>query len=140
MVFLYAFIAVLCLGIAPFFGKSIINSVNPLTAFGVRTVIAAILVVGWMVLNQSYFEVKGLSWHFWVTVTLEAAIAAVLADLAYFYALKNGTINQVALIISCSPLVTMTIGYFAFDELISWKQIAGALFLTIGLVFINLDS
>lgn len=140
MVSLYAVVAVLCLGIAPFFGKVITNSINPLTAFSIRTVIAAILVLVWMLISHTYFELKGLSWHFWVTVIFEAAIAAVFADLAYFYALQQGTINQVALIISCAPLVTTLVGYVAFHEMISWKQIVGALLLTIGLVFINLDN
>lgn len=139
MVFLYAFIAVLCLGLAPFFGKSVINCINPLTAFAIRTVIAAVLVLTWLVVSHTYFELKNLPLSFWVIVTLEAAIAAVFADLAYFYALEKGSINQVALVISCAPLVTMLTGYVAFDEMISAKQIAGALLITGGLVLINLD-
>jgi transporter family protein len=139
MVFLYAFIAVLCLGLAPFFGKSVINCINPLTAFAIRTVIAAILVLAWLIISHTYFELKHLPLSFWITVTFEAAIAAVFADLAYFYALEKGSINQVALVISCAPLVTMMTGYVAFDEIISARQIAGALLVTGGLVLINLD-
>jgi Predicted membrane protein len=139
MVFLYAFIAVLCLGFAPFFGKSVIKCINPLTAFAVRTVIAAVLVLGWLLISHTAFEIKNLPLSFWITVTLEAAIAAVFADLAYFYALENGSINQVALVISCAPLITMLTGHVAFDEVISAKQIIGALLVTGGLVLINLD-
>jgi transporter family protein len=84
MVFLYAFIAVLCLGLAPFFGKSVINCINPLTAFAIRTVIAAVLVLAWLLVSHTDFELKSLPLSFWVTVTFEAAIAAVFADLAYF--------------------------------------------------------
>jgi transporter family protein len=139
MVFLYAFIAVLCLGLAPFFGKSVINCINPLTAFAIRTVIAAVLVLAWLLISHTYFDLKNLPWSFWVVVTLEAAVAAVFADLAYFYALEKGSINQVALVISCAPLVTMLTGYVAFDEIVSGRQIFGALLITGGLVIINLD-
>lgn len=139
MVFLYAFVAVLCLGLAPFFGKSIINSINPLTAFAIRTVIAAALVLGWLLVNPTNIEIRNLPLGFWLTVTLEAAVAAVFADLAYFYALEKGSISQVALVISCAPLVTMAIGYIAFNEALSAKQIAGALLITSGLIIINLE-
>lgn len=116
MVFLYAFVAVLCLGLAPFFGKSIINSIHPLTAFALRTVIAAVLVLAWLLISPASIEFKHLPWTFWLTVLLEAATAAVFADLAYFYALEKGSISQVALVIACAPLVTLITGYVAFDE------------------------
>lgn len=139
MVFMYAFVAVLCLGLAPFFGKSIINSINPLTAFAARTVIAAGLVLAWIFISPAHIEIRDLPLRFWMTVTLEAAVAAVFADLAYFYALERGSISQVALVISCAPLVTMIVGYAAFDEVLSGKQVIGALLITCGLVIINLD-
>ncbi len=139
MVFLYAFVAVLCLGLAPFFGKSVINSINPLTAFAIRTIIAAALVLSWLLISPAHIEVRDLPLRFWLTVTLEAAVAAVFADLAYFYALEKGSISQVALVISCAPLVTMFVGYTAFGEVLSGRQIVGALLITAGLVIINLD-
>ncbi|MBP2644845.1 MAG: EamA-like transporter family protein [Firmicutes bacterium] len=139
MVFLYAFIAVLCLGVAPFFGKSIIVCINPLAAFAIRTIIAALLVTVWLIFSHTYFELRNLSLTFWITVTIEAALAAVFADLAYFYALEKGTINQVALVISCAPLVTLVTGYFFFNELISLKQMIGAFLITSGLVILNMN-
>jgi bacterial/archaeal transporter family protein len=139
MVFLYSFFAVLCLGIAPFFGKSVINSVHPLAAFAIRTIIAAVLVLAWLLISQTHFELKNLPLTFWITVTIEAALAAVFADLAYFYALEKGTISQVALVVSCAPLITMMTGFVAFDEVISLKHIIGALLITGGLLIINLD-
>lgn len=139
MVFLYAFISVLCLGVAPFFGKSVIGSINPLTAFALRTIIAAIFVVGWLIVSETYIDLRHLPLTSWGMITLEAVLAAVLADLAYFCALEKGTINQVALLISCAPLVTILVGYLAFDELVSWRQVAGALLVTCGLVVINID-
>jgi len=87
MVFLYAFIGVLCLGIAPLFGKTALDSVTPTTAFAIRTVIAALLVVTWLIGTKTYHELYNLSASFWLFISAEAILAAVLGDLAYFYAL-----------------------------------------------------
>lgn len=137
MVFLYAFIGVLCLGIAPLFGKTALDSVNPTTAFAIRTVIAAAVVLTWLISSNTYHELSHLSKTFWLFITAEAVLAAVLGDLAYFYALQKGNINQVALIMSCTPLITVLLSYLIFNERISFSLFAGAILITAGLIIIN---
>ena len=137
MVFLYAFIGVLCLGIAPFFGKTALDNVNPTTAFAIRTVIAAILVVTWLIGSKTYYELANLSKTFWLFITIEAILAAVLGDLAYFYALQKGKINEVALIMSCTPLITILSSYLLLDEGISVPILVGAFLITAGLIIMN---
>lgn len=137
MVFLYAFIGVLCLGIAPLFGKTALDSVSPTTAFAIRTVIAAVVVLTWLIGTNTYHELSHLSKTFWFFITAEAVLAAVLGDLAYFYALQKGNINEVALIMSCTPLITVLLSYLLFDESISLSLLVGAILITVGLVIIN---
>lgn len=140
MVFLYAFIGVLCLGIAPLFGKTALDSVSPTTAFAIRTVIAAVLVLTWLIGTRTYYELANLSKTFWLFITAEAVLAAVLGDLAYFYALQKGRISEVALIMSCTPLITVLLSYLLFDEGISLSLLIGAALITAGLVIINYNS
>ena len=140
MVFLYAFIGVLCLGIAPFFGKTALNNVNPTTAFAIRTVIAAMLVVPWLIATKAYYELAHLSKTFWLFITAEAVLAAVLGDLAYFYALQKGKISEVALIMSCTPLITVLVSYLLLDEGISLSLLIGTILITVGLIIINYNS
>lgn len=140
MVFLYAFIGVLCLGVAPLFGKTALDNVNPTTAFAIRTVIAAVLVVLWLIGTKTYHEIANLSRTFWLFITAEAILAAVLGDLAYFYALQKGRISEVSLIMSCTPLITVLLSYFIFDEGISLSLLVGAFLITAGLVIINYQS
>lgn len=139
MVIVYAFVAVLCLGLAPFFGKTALGSVNPLTAFAVRTVIAALLMLIWILLSNTYAELSYLPISFWVIVSVEAITAAVLGDLAYFYALDKGSITEVSLVMSCAPLVTLMLSHFIFGEMLSVKHVIGALLVTAGLIVINFD-
>ena len=140
MVFLYAFIGVLCLGIAPLFGKTALDSVTPATAFAIRTVIAALLVVTWLIGTKTYHELYNLSASFWLFISAEAILAAVLGDLAYFYALQKGKINQVALIMSCTPLITVLLSYLLLDESITFSLLFGAFLITAGLIIINYHS
>ena len=137
MVFLYAFIGVLCLGIAPLFGKTALDNVNPTTAIAIRTVIAAVLVVTWLIGSKTYHELTHLSKTFWLFITAEAVLAAVLGDLAYFYALQKGKISEVAIIMSCTPLITVLVSYLLLDEGISLSLLIGAILITTGLVIIN---
>lgn len=139
MVFLYAFVGVLCLGVAPLFGKTALDSVNPATAFAIRTVIAAVLVLTWLIGTRTYHELTNLSKTFWFFITIEAILAAVLGDLAYFYALQKGRISEVVLIMSCTPLITVLLSYWLFDEGISLSLLVGAALITIGLVVITYD-
>lgn len=142
MVFLYAFFGMLCWGLAPLFGKLGLFRMDPVTALSFRTLIAATLVMGWLVgfwkyshINQ-IFTVPPL---FWAFIAIEAVLATLVGDLAYFAALKWGNINYVTLIMSCSPLVTMFFSYFFLNEPVTSAQLIGAFFIITGLVFISLN-
>ena len=139
MVFFYALIGAFCLGLAPLFGKTAVSGVNPITAFALRTAIAAILVMTWFAGTRSFQEFTLLPLSFWIIITIEAILAALLGDLAYFYALKQGSINEVSLVMACAPLITIILSFFCLGEIITRNQLLGALFITVGLVFISWD-
>lgn len=139
MVFVYAFFGILCLGLAPLFGKMALNSVSPITAFALRTVIAAVLVMAWLIGSRSYQELFHVPPMFWLFIFSEAVLAALLGDLAYFAALKNGNVNEVVLIMSCAPLITLLFSHFFLGENISARQFIGASLVTLGMVFVSWD-
>lgn len=139
MFLIYALFGVLCLGLAPLFGKTALNSVSPLTAFALRTVIAAVLVLGWMISSKVFTELHHLPASFWVIITAEAILAAILGDMAYFFALQNGSIHEVSVIMSCAPLITIIVGHFFYHEMVTVHQLIGALLITTGLVIISID-
>lgn len=139
MVFLYSFLGMLCWGLAPLFGKLGLYKVNPATALSVRTLMAATLVMFWLIGSRSFAQVFQIPPLFWVLIGTEAILATLLGDLAYFAALKKGNINDVTLVMSCSPLVTMLLSYFFLGEMIKNVQLIGAFFITLGLVFISME-
>lgn len=139
MFLIYALAGVFCLGLAPLFGKTVLNSVNPVTAFVLRTTIAAVIIAAWFFSSRGYDELLSVPPSLWIIITIEAVLAALLGDLAYFYALKEGNINEVSLIMSCAPLITIILSYFLLNEIVTYHQIIGAFFITLGLVLISVQ-
>lgn len=139
MALLYAFLGMLCWGLAPLFGKLGLYSVNPVTALSLRTIIAGTLVMGWLIASRGIYQFFQIPPIFWALIGIEAVLATLLGDLAYFAALKKGNINDVTLILSCAPLITMLLSYLFLNEMITNYQLIGAAFITVGLVFISFD-
>lgn len=138
MFIFYALAGVFCLGLAPLFGKAVLSSVNPVTAFVLRTIIASIIISAWFLSARDYNELLSVPPSLWIIIITEAVLAALLGDLAYFYALKEGNINEVSLIMSCAPLVTISLSYFLLNEIVTISQLIGAFFITIGLILISI--
>lgn len=139
MFLLYAFVGVLCLGLAPVFGKTAVESVSPVLAFVIRTVIAALLGILWLLCMDHEGSINDLPVSFWAIITTEALLAAFLGDLAYFHALQNGNISEVSLVMACAPLITLICGHFFYNEAITMTHILGAALITSGLVVLIID-
>ena len=138
MFLIYALTGVFCLGLAPLFGKTVLNTINPVTAFVLRSLIATLLIAAWFFNARGYGELLTVPPSLWIIITIEAILAALLGDLAYFYALKEGNLNEVSLIMACAPLITIILSYFLLNEIVTTSQIIGAFFITIGLLLISL--
>jgi len=135
---IYAFIGIVCLGIAPLFGKMALNSVSPVTVFVLRTSIAALLCSTWYIASRGFQEFMQVPFSVWCIITVEAVLAALLGDLAYFYALESGNVNKVTLLMACTPLITVMLSFFVFHECLSMQQFFGALFITVGICLLSL--
>lgn len=139
MFFLYAFLGVFCLGLAPVFGKTAVASVSPMLAFVIRTVIAALLGMLWLLCIDHEGSIGELPASFWIIISIEALLAAFLGDLAYFHALQNGKISEVSLVMACAPLITIICGHLFYNETITMTHILGAALITTGLVVLIID-
>jgi bacterial/archaeal transporter family protein len=137
MFLVYAFVGVVCLGIAPLFGKMALDTVSPTTVFVLRTSIAAILCSTWYIGSRGFHEFTQVPFTVWCIITIEAILAAFLGDLAYFYALDSGNVNKVTLLMACTPLITVMLSFFVFHECLSIQQFLGALFITVGIGLIT---
>lgn len=140
MAVLLAIFGMICWGIAPIFGKAGLSQVNPLVALSLRTMMASTLVCGWLLYSKSYTLFWKIPYKLWIFIAIESMLATLVGDLAYFGALKFGNINDVTLIMSSSPLVTITFSYLLLDEKVYIHQIIGCLLIISGLVLITVKS
>jgi len=136
MVIWMAFFAMVCWGIAPIFAKLGLNNVNPMAGLFLRTMMAACLVTSWIGFSGSVEQLKGISFNSWLFIGIEAILATVVGDLAYYTAIKYGDVSVVSIVMSVSPLVTMICSnIFLGEPLTSWR-IMGACYIIFGMILI----
>lgn len=136
---LLALLAMLCWGLAPVLGKLGLFRVHSFTALSIRTIFAAVLILGWNLVFGRYEHFHAIPLRSFIFIILEALLATLVGDLAYFMALKRANINQVTLIMSSSPLVTMLASCALLGERVTCLQVAGALLIVGGLVLVGLE-
>lgn len=133
MVILFAFIGMLCWGITPLFVKLGLKGVDPHIGLAIRTATTTIILTGWMLCDGSFSKLATVSSAAVIFLIIEAVIATFIGDLAYFAAIKNGEVSLVAIILSCSPLVTMLLSMIFLKEAITGTRIIGAFLIIAGI-------
>lgn len=136
MVLWLALFGMVCWGIAPIFAKLGLNNVNPVAGLVLRTMLAAGMVSSWMGFSGNMSQLRDISWHSWVLIGVEAILATVIGDLAYYAAIKRGSVSLVAIIMSSSPLVTMICSSIFLGEPISSWRILGACYIIFGIILV----
>ena len=135
--FLMATLAMLFWGLAPIFGKLGLSSVNPLAALTIRSlVISAILLVIAMGTGQwkALLHVAPREASF---RALEGICAALLGQLAYYYALKFGDVSRVAPVVAAFPVVAMLLAFVVLGEQITATKVSAAVLITAGVVLLR---
>jgi transporter family protein len=133
MVVLFAFIGMLCWGITPIFVKLGLKQLDPHIGLAIRTATTTIILTGWMITDGSFAKLGQVPVSALVFLIIEAFIATFVGDLAYFAAVKNGSVSLVAIILSCSPLVTMLLSTLFLHEAITATRVVGSLLIIGGI-------
>lgn len=135
---LLAFFAAACWGLAPIVAKLALRQVSPMIGMGVRSAIAAGLVLGWLFATGRYRVTPAVTSPTMIWLAVEALLATVVGDAAYFYALKHGKAGQVSLIMAASPLITLLAAVLLLDEPLTLVNLVGAMMMIVGLLMISL--
>jgi transporter family protein len=134
-----ALIGMLCWGIGPIFAKLGLGTMDPVTGLGIRTLAAGAMVTGWLAAAPRTPRFYAVSLRGLLLIVLEAALATVFGDLAYYAALKKGQCAETSLILSASPAVTVLLSAIVLGERPSSWSLAGAAFIAIGLALVGLQ-
>jgi transporter family protein len=135
---LLAIFAAICWGLAPIVAKTALRNVSTMMGMGIRSMLAAGLVMGWLLVSGRYkYAATDLNPRsvFWFTV--EALLATVVGDAAYFYALKHGHAGHVSLIMATSPLITLLTAVLLLDEPVTGIKVIGGLLIMAGLILVG---
>lgn len=139
MAFLLALFGTLCWGVAPVFGKLGLARVDPLTGLSLRTLIAASLVFLWVITGGRLGELREVPPAAWVLLGIEAMLATLVGDLAYYAALKRGSASEVTLVMSAAPLVNIWVAYAILGEPLTSYKILGTILIISGVVLIGVQ-
>lgn len=133
MVYILAIIGMICWGVSPLFAKVGLKNINPLVGLSIRTIFTAVVIVLWMILNGSIVQLKAVPVKTVMLLVIEAILATLIGDLAYFAALKRGSASIVMLIMACSPLVTILCSVFFLNEHMTISSLIGACLIIVGI-------
>jgi bacterial/archaeal transporter family protein len=136
MVILLSIIGMICWGIAPIFAKIGLQNVNPLAGLALRTMLAAGLITGWVILDGTISNVQAIPFNTWILIGIEAILATLVGDLAYFAAIKKGDVSLVTIIMSSSPLITILCAVISLGEKITFERIAGGALVVLGIILL----
>jgi transporter family protein len=133
-VVILAFVGMICWGITPLFVKLGLKDIDPHIGLAIRTATTTIILTGWMVADGSFSRLTAVPVSALIFLIIEAFIATFVGDLAYFAAIKNGSVSLVAIILSCSPLVTMLLSMLFLHEAVTAAKVIGSLLIISGIV------
>jgi transporter family protein len=136
MVYFFAIIGMICWGISPLFAKLGLKDVNPIVGLSVRTFFTAGVLLLWMLLIGGFDEFRQIPLKTLLLLVIEALLATLIGDLAYFAALKRGSASIVMLIMACSPVVTILCSVLFLHERLTMTNLLGACLAIIGLILI----
>ncbi len=142
MVFWIAIFGMICWGIAPIFAKIGLHNLDPLPGLIIRTLISSFLMLsfigfrGLMGFNEALNQIADVPIKTWLLIAIEALLATLVGDLAYYAAIKKGNVSVVTVIMSSSPLVTMLVSTVFLGEEITVTRIMGAMLVIAGIMII----
>lgn len=134
-----ALFGAVCWGLAPVAGKVGLATIDPVVGLALRTLMASALVLGFLTGTGGWNHLDAIPWRAWLPIGIEALLATLAGDLAYYAALKHGDASAVALVMAASPLVTVAAAAWWLGEPLSWPRILGAVLIVAGVALVVRD-
>lgn len=125
-----------CWGLAPIFGKLGLRDVHPMDGLAARTTVTLAFLLMWVLTTRGLDRIASISSMDWFYLSLEAFLATLAGDLAYYAALKQGGAGTSAVILSVSPVITVWLGSMFLQEGLSTRQLVGVALVALGVLFV----
>ncbi|MHB1126995.1 MAG: EamA family transporter [Bacillota bacterium] len=135
---IFAIMAMLSWGIAPILGKIGLGKLEPFTALLIRSLtIAAVVVIAGLVTGK-FTGIMGIAAKPALFIAGEGLLAALLGQLAYYYAIKNGEVSVVSPLVAAFPVVTVLLACLFLGEKFTVQKILGTGIIVLGVIVLRL--
>lgn len=129
--YIYALISALLAGFVAVSGKMGLKGIDTTLATAIRSVVMSVLLVT-IALSFGKFQHLSTISHKALWFIVLSGIAGALSWVAYFYALRQGTVAQVAVIDRMSVVFAIILAFIFLNEAITWKTIVAMLLIVAG--------
>ena len=133
---LISLLGALCWGLAPIFGKIGLRHVDPLDGLVARTLITLGFILLWILATGRLHRIVLISYRDWLFLGVEAFLATLAGDLAYYAALKWGHASVVSVLLATSPVVTIWAAEAFLHESLTPTQIWGTVLVLAGMLLV----
>jgi transporter family protein len=133
----YAGIAMVFWGLAPIFGKLGLSDLQPLAALTLRSLVISLILAAAVTVRGEWGSVAGATGRDVFYIGLEGICAALLGQLAYYYALKYGEVSRVSPLVSAFPLVALALGIAVLGEKLTIYKVVAGLLIFSGIVMLK---
>ncbi|MBP5179786.1 MAG: EamA family transporter [Clostridiales bacterium] len=119
--------------------KSVPKDMNPFASVTVTYLVGALVsIILYFAFGEDKNLIKEMTKLNWAPFVLGLVIVGLEAG--WIYAYKAGWQVSVGFIVQSSVLavILLAVGYFAYNEALTWNKIVGVIVCLIGLVFLNL--
>ena len=134
---IFALLAMAFWGLAPIFSKLGLAKLEPFTALTIRSVVIAVIM---LVIGLGTGKLTGLAQvnpKSALLIVGEGVCAALLGQLAYYYAIKGGEVSLVSPIVAAFPIVTIAIALLFLGEKFTVQKLMGAALIIAGVIVIK---
>lgn len=135
--YLFAGIAMILWGLAPILGKLGLGASQPLAALTIRSLVVTIILLIFVFASGQWGSVTGISAKSAIYIALEGICAALLGQLAYYYALKYGEVGRISPVVAAFPLIALVLGILVFGEKLTLSKILAAIMIVAGIVILK---
>mgnify|MGYP000557265498 CR=1 FL=1 len=133
---LLGLLGALCWGIAPIFGKMGLQNIHPVDGLSARTAVTLAFLLIWVVGTGGYSRIIRMTGTEWFLIGMEAFLATLAGDLAYYAALKWGSAAVTCVALSAAPVVTVYVSSALLHETFSKTQLLGVAMVAVGILLV----
>lgn len=141
-VVIYALIISFLWGVSTVIHKNVLSRTNPLLVMGIGAFSYMICMILLLFYNSDkiYKDFKKLSQNDFLIISGTSILTGFLANIIYYYILKDHSSYIVAALVNSSPVFTFLISYLFINEKITLYSLLGLVFIIIGILLLSYNE